>query len=60
MKSRWGLGASCVRGAAAAVLAAATVSARVLARMEGHAGAVRFYSANVRGFAHLPITVTER
>ncbi len=25
-----------------------------------HAGAVRFYSANVRGFAHLPITVTER
>ena len=25
-----------------------------------HDGAVRFYSANVRGFAHLPVTVTPR
>ncbi len=25
-----------------------------------HAGAVRFYSANVRGFAHLPVTVVSR
>ena len=41
-------------GAAAAVLAAATVSARVLARMEVHAGAVRFAILDLYRLVHVP------
>ncbi|MCK5928653.1 MAG: cytochrome P450, partial [Nocardioides sp.] len=52
------LGANLARLEARLVLRALVRRARHLE--VDHAGAVRFYSANVRGFAHLPITVTER
>ncbi len=52
------LGANLARLEARLVLRALVRRARHLE--VDRAGAVRFYSANVRGFAHLPITVTER
>ncbi|MBU2076022.1 MAG: cytochrome P450 [Actinobacteria bacterium] len=52
------LGANLARLEARLVLKALVGRARHLEVDE--ANAVRFYSANVRGFAHLPITVTER
>ncbi len=52
------LGANLARLEARLVLRALVRRARHL--KVDHEAAVRFYSANVRGFAHLPITVTER
>jgi cytochrome P450 len=54
----FGLGANLARLEARVVLR--SLVRRCSSNEAEHPGAVRFYSANVRGFAHLPVTVTPR